>query len=152
MDAQVDRLAAATLLALAMPGCGATAQSDTTADLLTRAERTGYEATTGYDGVVQLVERAAALSDHVHVTSFGTTVKGRSLPLVIVGDVPGAEPSSVLADDRRIRVWLQANIHGGEVCGKEALLMLLRDLASARSREAGRRWSAPCPTARWRCR
>ena len=122
-------LAAAALLALAMPGCGATAQSDTTADLLTRAERTGYEETTGYDGVVQLVERAAALSDHVHATSFGTTVEGRSLPLVVVGDVPDARPESVVAAGR-VRVWLQANIHGGEVCGKEALLMLLRDVVT----------------------
>ena len=129
MNAQVDRLAAAALLALAMPGCGATAQSDTTADLLTRAERTGYEETTGYDGVVQLVERAAALSDHVHATSFGTTVEGRSLPLVVVGDVPDARPESVVAAGR-VRVWLQANIHGGEVCGKEALLMLLRDVVT----------------------
>ena len=122
-------LALAALLALAMPGCGAIAQSDTTADLLTRAERTGYEETTGYDGVVQLVERAAALSDRVYATSFGTTVEGRELPLVVVGDVTDARPASVMAADR-IRVWLQANIHGGEVCGKEALLMLLRDLAN----------------------
>ena len=129
MTAQVDRLAAATLLALAMPGCGATAQSDTTADLLTRAERTDYEETTGYDEVVRFVERAAALSDHVHVTSFGTTVEGRSLPLVVVGDVPDVRPESVVAAGR-VRVWLQANIHGGEVCGKEALLMLLRDVVT----------------------
>ena len=122
-------LAAAALLVLAMPGCGATAQSDTTADLLTRAERTGYEETTGYDEVVRFVERAAALSDPVHVTSFGTTVEGRSLPLVVVGDVPDARPESVVAAGR-VRVWLQANIHGGEVCGKEALLMLLRDVVT----------------------
>ena len=30
----------------------------------------------------------------------------------------------------RTRVWLQATIHGGEVSGKEALLMLLRDLVA----------------------
>ena len=120
---------AAALLALTMPGCGSAGPGDVRSDLRTRAERTGYEETTGYDEVVELVERAAAMSGRVHVTSLGTTVEGRLLPLVVVGDVPDARPESVVAADK-VRVWLQANIHGGEVCGKEALLMLLRDLVS----------------------
>ena len=128
------RLASAVFLGLAMPGCGAAAQGDAGADLQTRAERTGYQETTGFEEVVEFVEVAAALSDRVHVTSFGTTVEGRSLPLVVVGDVPDARPASVRAPDR-LRIWLQANIHGGEVCGKEALLMLLRDLANREHEE-----------------
>ncbi len=123
------RLASAVFLGLAMPGCGAAAQGGTGADLQTRAERTGYQETTGFGEVVEFVEVAAALSDRVHVTSFGTTVEGRSLPLVVVGDVPDARAASVMAAGR-LRVWVQANIHAGEVCGKEALLMLLRDLAT----------------------
>ena len=127
-------LAAAALLALTVPQ-GAPAQpGDAGSALLTRAERTGYRETTGYDEVVQLVESAAALSDRVHATSFGMTVEGRSLPLVVVGDVPDARSASVIAPGR-IRVWLQANIHGGEVCGKEALLMLLRALVNGRHEE-----------------
>ena len=119
----------AALVALTVPQ-GAPAQpGDADSGLLTRAEWTGYEQTTPYDEVVQLVGRAAARSDRVHVTSFGTTVEGRSLPLVVAGDVADARPASVLVADR-VRVWLQANIHGGEVCGKEALLMLLRDLVT----------------------
>ena len=125
---------AAALLALTMPGCGSAGPGDVRSDLRTRAERTGYEETTGYDEVVELVERAAAMSDRVHVTSFGTTMEGRSLPLVVVGDVPDALAASVVAAGR-LRVWLQANIHGGEVCGKEALLMLLRDLVSGAREE-----------------
>lgn len=120
---------APALVALTVPQ-GAPAQpGDADSGLLTRAERTGYEETTAYDEVVQLVERAASRSDHTHVTSFGTTVEGRSLPLVVVGDVSDAQPASVMAAGR-LRIWLQANIHGGEVCGKEALLMLLRDLVN----------------------
>ena len=120
-------LAVASLLAMVLAEC-ALAQPDDSA-LLTRAERTGYRETTGYDEVVQFLERGADLSARVHVTSFGTTVEGRALPLVVVGDVADARPASVMATDR-VRVWLQANIHGGELCGKEALLMLLRDLVN----------------------
>ena len=120
---------AAALVALTAPQGAPGQPGDAGSDLLTRAERTGYRETTSYDEVVQLVERATALSDRVRATSFGTTLENRSLPLVVVGDVPDARPASVMATDR-VRIWLQANIHGGEVCGKEALLMLLRDLVN----------------------
>jgi hypothetical protein len=122
-------LAAAVLLALTVPQSALAQPGDAGGDLLTRAEQSDYAETTGYDEVVQFVDRAVELSDRAHVTSFGTTVEGRSLPLVVVGDVPDARSASVLAADR-VRIWLQANIHGGEVCGKEALLMLLRDLVT----------------------
>ena len=121
------RLAVASLLAMLLPGCALAQPGDSA--LLTLAERTGYRETTGYDEVVQLVERAAALSERVHATSFGTSVEGRPLPLAVAGRVPDARPASVLAAGR-IRVWIQANIHAGEVCGKEALLMLLRDVVT----------------------
>ena len=129
-------LGVTTLLAMAAPACGTGGPGVGGTgvggpDLLTRAERTGYQETTRYDEVVEFIDRAAGLSDEIHVTSFGTTVEGRALPLVVVGDVPDARPTSVRGGEG-IRVWLQANIHGGEVCGKEALLMLLRELAAGR--------------------
>ena len=132
--ASACRLASAVLLALAIPGRGPTGRDGGGSDLLTRAERTGYRETTGYQEVVQFLEGAAALSDRAHFTSFRTTVEGRSLPLVAFGDVADARPASVVAAGR-IRVWLQANIHGGEVCGKEALLMLLRGLVTGADEE-----------------
>ena len=125
-------LVVASLLAMLLPECALAQPGDSA--LLTRAELTGYQETTGYDEVVQFLERAAALSDRVHVSSFGTTFEGRSLPFVAVGDVADARPASVVAAGK-IRVWIQANIHGGEVCGKEALLMLLRDLVTGRHEE-----------------
>ena len=115
--------------AILIMGCGPGAPAVDPPMLTTRAERTRYEQTTGYGEVVQFMERAAALSDQVHFTTFGDTVEGRPLPLVVVGAARDARPESVIALDLT-RVWLQATIHGGEVCGKEALLMLLRDLVA----------------------
>ncbi len=117
-------LLAAALLAGCAPG-------DREAGALspTRAERTGYEQTTGYGEVVQFVALVADRSERIHATTFGSTVEGRPLPLAVVGDAADARPASVL-ETGRLRVWLQGAIHGGEVAGKEALLMLLRDLAT----------------------
>lgn len=93
-------------------------------ELLTRAQRTGYRETSGYEDVMELLRRIDASSDEVHLTSFGYTNEGRSLPLAVVG-APDATPASVLATGKT-RVYVQGNIHGGEVEGKEALLMILR--------------------------
>ncbi|MDP6579215.1 MAG: M14 family metallopeptidase, partial [Vicinamibacterales bacterium] len=130
MTARSCRLTAlAGLWVFVLFGCGPGGPVGEQPLLTTRAERTRYEQSTGYGEVVQFLERAAALSDRVHVTTFGSTVEGRPLPLAVVGDTIDARPESVTSGDRT-RVWLQANIHGGEVCGKEALLMLLRDLVT----------------------
>ena len=117
------------LTVAATVGCGPGAPTVDQPMLTTRAERTRYEQTTGYGEVVRFMQRAATLSGRVHFTTFGNTAEGRPLPLIVVGDTTDARPASVTAPNRT-RVWLQATIHGGEVCGKEALLMLIRDLVS----------------------
>ena len=63
------------------------------------------------------------------VQSIGTTTEGRSLPVVIAARPRVATPAAARALRRPI-VYINANIHSGEVEGKEALLALLRDLAA----------------------
>ena len=101
---------------------------------LTRAERTDYRETSSHADVVDFLRRAAASSPSVHYTTFGYSTEGRALPLAVVGDVEDASPASVRASGRTV-VYLQGNIHAGEVCGKEALQMLLRDLMAGRHGE-----------------
>jgi hypothetical protein len=62
------------------------------------------------------------------MTTLGYTNEGRRLPLLVLG-ASDASPEAVHATGKT-RVYLQGNIHAGEVCGKEALLMLLRDFAA----------------------
>jgi len=95
--------------------------------LQTRAERTDYRATSRYADVMNFVEAIDA-EPGFHATTFGTTVEGRALPLVVWG-ADAAMPDAVRATDK-LRVLVFANIHAGEVAGKEAALMLLRELAA----------------------
>lgn len=105
------------------------AQGVPSADLLlTRAERSEFRETTRYEEVMDLARRLAEADAGIHLATFGYTSEGRALPLLVVG-APDATPASVLATGK-IRVYLQGNIHAGEVDGKEALLILLRRLAS----------------------
>ena len=118
-------LVASTVLLVTPPA--ARAQSRVAAELRTRAERTDFVETSTYADVMELSSRIAELSDEIHLTTFGYTNEGRALPLLVVG-AADASPEAVRATGKT-RVYLQGNIHAGEVCGKEALLMLLREYA-----------------------
>ena len=61
----------------------------------------------------------------------GYTTEGRALPLLVVGRVSDASPEAVRRSGLT-RIYIQANIHAGEVEGKEAALVLLRDIARGR--------------------
>lgn len=97
--------------------------------LLTRAERTDYVETSRYEDVMAFVKAVSDGAKGMHLTTFGYTFEGRALPLVVVGDVKDGTPDAVRASGK-LRVYIQANIHGGEVEGKEAMQMLLRALAA----------------------
>jgi hypothetical protein len=96
--------------------------------LRTGAERTDYVETTRYAEAVAFMDQVAAASPRMHRVTMGYTSEGRAIPMVVVGDVADGSPDAVRRSGK-LRVYLQGNIHGGEVPGKEALLMLLRELA-----------------------
>jgi hypothetical protein len=119
------------LPAMLLAAAAVLAPAPAAAQLLTRAERTDYRETTRYEEVVRFMEAAAAASPRVHHTTFGYTMEGRALPLAVVGHVADASPAAVRASGLTV-VYLQGNIHAGEVAGKEYLLMLLREVAEGR--------------------
>ncbi|MFI5280046.1 MAG: M14 family metallopeptidase [Gemmatimonadales bacterium] len=99
--------------------------------LLTRPERTDYRETSRYDDVMAFLREVTRGQPHMHLTTMGYTGETRAIPLVVVGDVPDASPEAVRRSGK-VRVYIQANIHAGEVEGKEAAQILLRDLAAGR--------------------
>ncbi len=100
---------------------------------LTRPERTNYTETSRYDEVVAYMKLMAAANPQIHLTTYGYTHEGRSLPLAVIG-APGATAAQVIATGKT-RVYIQANIHAGEVEGKEAVLWLLRSIAKGERNE-----------------
>src|SRR5690349_9189393 len=93
----------------------------------TRAERTNYTETSHYDDVVAFIDSLKRLGAPISVGSIGTTSENRSMPYVIASRPLVSTPEEARALNRPI-VYVQGNIHAGEVEGKEALQMLLRDL------------------------
>jgi len=118
----------APLLATLATAPGAQA-AETPPELMTRAEASGYRATSSYDETLDLLGRLAARSPWIRIDEFGTSEQGRPLPLVVVSKDKAFTPDAAHALGKPI-VLLQSGIHAGEIDGKEATLMLLRELVS----------------------
>jgi len=93
--------------------------------LKSRAELTNYEETTRYEEVLNFIAELQRRSPLVRLESFGKSQEGRSLPLMILSDSPISNPRDARATGKPI-VFIMANIHAGEVEGKEAMLHLSR--------------------------
>jgi len=115
-------LRAAALLTVAT--VAAAAPQDKTDPLQTRPERTNYEETSRYDDLGAFLKALPAKSPLVRTMSFGTTEQGRAMPLVTLSNPAVARPADKPAG--RPVVFILANIHGGEVEGKEAVQVLMR--------------------------
>src|SRR5260221_31100 len=95
----------------------------------TTAESSHYLSTSRYDDVMAFVAAIQRADANIRVETFATTNEGRALPLVIAGPPGVVDPRSARATGLPV-VFIMANIHAGEVEGKEAAQMLLRDLVS----------------------
>ncbi len=118
-----------TVIALGVlgSGCSSDALPAEWADGALTPERTRYIETTSHVEVMGLLSTAAAHDSRMHLTTFGYSNEGRPLPLLVVGSMTEATPESVRGSGRLV-VYLQGNIHAGEVAGKEALLRFIRRL------------------------
>ncbi len=96
----------------------------------TRPEATAYRETSRYADVRSFLDSLRALGLPLTFGSIGRTTEGREIPYVIASRPAVATPADAKRLQRPI-VYVQGNIHGGEVEGKDALLALVRDLAIA---------------------
>ncbi len=93
----------------------------------TTPERSAYARTSSHAEVMEFLRAVDAAGDRrVHLTKFGVTPEGREQPLVVIADPPVRTPADAHALGKPV-VFVMANIHAGEVEGKEALLELLRE-------------------------
>jgi hypothetical protein len=93
----------------------------------TRPELTNYRETSHYSDVRSFLDSLRKLGAPIVLGSIGKTSEGRDIPYVIASRPLVSTPSAAKQLGRPI-VYVQGNIHAGEVEGKEALLALLRDL------------------------
>ena len=91
---------------------------------ITPSERTGLTATPSYAETRAYLERLAAASPLIRVETFGKTVEGRDM-LVVIASKDGKDA----LDPAKPVLLAHSGIHPGEIDGKDAGMMLLRDIA-----------------------
>ena len=93
----------------------------------TRPERSNYTETSTHADIMGFIDSLQARGAKIHAGSIGRTAQGRDLPYVIASRPLVSTPAEARRLGRPV-VYVQGNIHSGEVEGKEALQALLRDL------------------------
>jgi hypothetical protein len=100
----------------------------------TRPERTRYEETSRYQDVMDFIEALKIDGKVLKQSWLGYSVQGKHLPMIVYGDVADTKPETIRKSGKVV-IYIQGNIHAGEVEGKEAMLELLRELKTGKHSE-----------------
>ena len=92
---------------------------------LTIAEESDFKSTSTSAEVETLTKAYCDSAKHAQPVNFGTTVEGREMTATIISK----KPYQLGQQDDRFVALVIGNIHSGECAGKEALLMMIRELA-----------------------
>jgi len=91
-------------------------------------EKSQFLKTPGYAETIEFCKKLDKASPILHYTTFGKSPEGRDLPLLIADRNGNFTPEAVRKSGNAV-LLIEACIHAGECDGKDAGLMLLRDLA-----------------------
>ena len=99
------------------------------ADWITPAERSGFRTTPSYADTRAYLERLEKQApDRIRLVTYGISPQGRPM-IAVIANKDGVLTSDAAHGAKLPVVLVQAGIHPGEIEGKDAGLMLLRDFA-----------------------
>lgn len=94
---------------------------------LTHFEKSGMTESPDYNNTIKYFEKFEKNFPSVKIIDFGTTPQGRKLKTVIVSKDKAFTPALARKSNKAI-VIIQNGIHSGEIEGKDACMLLLRDI------------------------
>ena len=93
----------------------------------TPAEQALFNRTPRYDETVAYLKRLVAAAPELRLVSLGSSPEGRDVWMVVASKERAFTPEAFRASGKPV-LFAQAGIHAGEMDGKDAGLMLLRDM------------------------
>lgn len=96
-------------------------------DWQTYYEKSGFKETPRYNETLEFCERLSRNSSLISMQTIGKSLQGRDIPMLVV-DKDGLSDPGRIREKGRLVVLIEACIHPGEPDGKDAMLMLLRDM------------------------
>ena len=95
--------------------------------LLTTPELSNYEKTSTYADVMNFINEVSKNTNKITRISMGTSLEGKDIPVLILANPRVSTPAEAKASGKPV-IYVQGNIHSGEVEGKEAVQVLLREI------------------------
>lgn len=95
--------------------------------LVLTPERSQFQKTSTYNDVVHFLETIKKQSPNIFVFSMGKSLEGKDIPVAVLANPPIKSAEEAKASKKAV-IYIQGNIHAGEVEGKEAVMMLMRDI------------------------
>ncbi len=96
-------------------------------DLLLTPEKSNFVKTSTYAEVMAFLKAIESKSNEVYLTSMGKSPEGKDIPVAVLARPKISSVAEARASGKVI-VYIQGNIHAGEVEGKESVMMLMRDI------------------------
>ncbi len=96
-------------------------------ELLLTPEKTNYEKTSTYADVMSFLAAQDARSKDIRIIPMGKSLEGKEIPVAIVAR-PMVNSASEAKASGKLIVYVQGNIHAGEVEGKEVVMMKIREM------------------------
>src|SRR5512140_1648416 len=97
-------------------------------DHYTKAELSSFRSTPSYDETLAFLRRLERTSPFLKLDFYGKSAEGRSMPVVIVSKEKAFSSQEAWKTKKPV-VLILNGIHAGEIDGKDACLMILRDVA-----------------------
>ena len=97
------------------------------AELITTPEKTNYQETSTYADVMNFIKALQPKADLMHLEYMGKSLEGKEIPVVVMADPKVSSPEEAEQSGKPV-MYIQGNIHSGEVEGKEILQILMREI------------------------
>jgi hypothetical protein len=111
-----------------------TAQDAVPDEWKTHFEQSGFLSTPNYIKTLSYITKISEKSKYAELISFGETPQGRELVCLLVSKKQAFTPDEAKKTGLPV-VMLVNGIHPGEICGKDASLLLLREILITKEKE-----------------
>lgn len=119
------------VIAVFLLGVNLFPQSD---DWKTKFELSGYLETPRYEETMEYFKRLSEASPYAEMFNFGASPQGRDLNAVIISKEKNFKPSD-LSGRKKPLLLIVNGIHAGEIEGKDASMLLLREILISKEKE-----------------
>lgn len=105
----------------------ASAQQSWPEDLIIAPEKSNYVKTSTHAEVMDFIKAIQSKSENAFLFSMGTSKEGKEIPVLVLSKDKIKTAAEAKASGKPV-VYIQGNIHAGEVEGKEVVMLLMREI------------------------